>query len=1092
MSEINYKSDIVEVVVKANIIELNITNSILGGTGGGGSSVSVLDDLTDVTISSAASGDYLRYNGTVWVDSTLQAADLPSSIDASKIADGTISNAEFQTLNGVSSAIQTQLDGKAASSHTHVISDVTNLQTTLDGKAASSHTHAISDVTGLQTALDGKAATSHTHSISDVTNLQTSLDGKVAGNLAITGATKTKITYDSKGLVTAGADIAASDLPTGIDAAKIGTGTVSNTEFGYLDGVTSALQTQLNAKASSSHTHALDDLSDVTITTPSTNQVLKYNGTAWVNDASPAGATNLDGLTDVTITAAATGEYLRYNGTAWVDDTIKAGDLPTAIDAAKIADGTISNTEFQYLNNVSSNIQTQLDGKVASNAGITGSTKTKITYDSKGLVTAGADANLDDLGDVVITTPTSSQILSYNGTNWVNTTPSTGGTVTSVSVVSANGLAGTVANASTTPAITLSTSITGVLKGNGTAISAAAAGTDYQAPVTLTTTGSSGAATFTSNTLNVPNYTLAGLGGFSNPMSASGDTIYGGVSGAATRLAGNITTTKQFLSQTGNGTASAAPSWSTVTKSDVGLANVENTALSTWAGSTNITTLGTIATGTWSATTIGVTKGGTGLTALGTANQLLRVNAGATALEYFTPSYLTAAITSLNGLTGSVQTITNDTNVTVTSSGTAHAIGWSGSLAVGRGGTGLTALGTANQLLRVNAGATALEYFTPSYLTANQTITLSGDVSGSGTTSIAVTINAGAVAYADIQNVAANTFLANATGTAATMQEISTARIPLFSTAITGTPSSTTYLRGDGSWSSISGSGITTLNTLTATTQTFATGTTGTDFNISSATSTHTFNIPDASATARGLITTGAQTIAGAKTFSSTPTVSTFTTAGGILYTSAAGLLTQNTGAVFTFPSGGYLLTMGVGAGSSQIIFNYGSGNGGDFTGSLTGTMQMSFGFNNTAAYGGTANASSGRMVYFYDRIDAKNIMGISTNGFIKGESTSLYTFWAERPAALVTGVKITSNGDLTMSDAKNFILGSTTGNKIGTATTQKIGFWNAAPIAQPTTAVAAATFVANTGTAVNDASTFDGYTMKQVVKALRNAGLLA
>ena len=47
------------------------------------------------------------------------------------------------------------------------------------------------------------------------------------------------------------------------------------------------------------------------------------------------------------------------------------------------------------------------------------------------------------------------------------------GTVTSVSVTTANGLAGTVATATTTPAITLSTTVTGVLKGNGTAISAA-------------------------------------------------------------------------------------------------------------------------------------------------------------------------------------------------------------------------------------------------------------------------------------------------------------------------------------------------------------------------------------------------------------------------------------------------------------------------------------------------------------------------------------------------------------------------------------------------------------------------------------------
>ena len=56
------------------------------------------------------------------------------------------------------------------------------------------------------------------------------------------------------------------------------------------------------------------------------------------------------------------------------------------------------------------------------------------------------------------------------------------GTVTSASIVTANGFAGTVATATTTPAITLTTSITGVLKGNGTAISAAVAGTDYVTP----------------------------------------------------------------------------------------------------------------------------------------------------------------------------------------------------------------------------------------------------------------------------------------------------------------------------------------------------------------------------------------------------------------------------------------------------------------------------------------------------------------------------------------------------------------------------------------------------------------------------------
>lgn len=91
--------------------------------------------------------------------------------------------------------------------------------------------------------------------------------------------------------------------------------------------------------------------------------------------------------------------------------------------------------------------------------------------------------------------------------------PASAGTVTSLSVVSANGFAGTVANPTTTPAITLSTTVTGLLKGNGTAISAATANTDYQSPITLTTTGTSGAATFTSNTLNIPQYAGVGSSG---------------------------------------------------------------------------------------------------------------------------------------------------------------------------------------------------------------------------------------------------------------------------------------------------------------------------------------------------------------------------------------------------------------------------------------------------------------------------------------------------------------------------------------------------------------------------------------------------
>lgn len=76
--------------------------------------------------------------------------------------------------------------------------------------------------------------------------------------------------------------------------------------------------------------------------------------------------------------------------------------------------------------------------------------------------------------------------------------------------------------------------------------------------------------------------------------------------------------------------------------------------------------------------------------------------------------------------------------------------------------------------------------------------------------------------------------------------------------------------------------------------------------------------------------------------------------------------------------------------------------------------------------------------------------------------------------------------------NAANITTDTSTGMKIGTATAQKLGFWNTAPNIQPTTAITAATFVANTSAIADDSATFDGYTIGQVVAALRRAGLLA
>jgi hypothetical protein len=92
----------------------------------------------------------------------------------------------------------------------------------------------------------------------------------------------------------------------------------------------------------------------------------------------------------------------------------------------------------------------------------------------------------------------------------------------------------------------------------------------------------------------------------------------------------------------------------------------------------------------------------------------------------------------------------------------------------------------------------------------------------------------------------------------------------------------------------------------------------------------------------------------------------------------------------------------------------------------------------------------------------------------------------------LVEVLRLDDTQQLVITDASNISLGTTTGSKLGTSASQKLALWGATPVVQPTTAVAAATFVANTGTALNDASTFDGYTIKQVVKALRTIGALA
>jgi hypothetical protein len=94
------------------------------------------------------------------------------------------------------------------------------------------------------------------------------------------------------------------------------------------------------------------------------------------------------------------------------------------------------------------------------------------------------------------------------------------------------------------------------------------------------------------------------------------------------------------------------------------------------------------------------------------------------------------------------------------------------------------------------------------------------------------------------------------------------------------------------------------------------------------------------------------------------------------------------------------------------------------------------------------------------------------------------------------TGVT-TFAANVTLS-TKNIITDTTTGTKIGTATSQKLGFFNATPVVQQATTGTTTGFTAGAGTAVLSDSTFTGgtgsaaYTIGDVVKALKNLGLLA
>lgn len=134
----------------------------------------------------------------------------------------------------------------------------------------------------------------------------------------------------------------------------------------------------------------LAGLSDVSLTTLSSGQVLKWNGSQWVNDSdlnSGIGSVSLNDVLDVVITAPASSQVLSYNGTNWVN-----GPITLSLD---------------NLSNVSA---------------IAPSPGDLLIYNGVEWASAPLSLSLDSLNDATVTSPLIGDVVKWSGTAWVNGT----------------------------------------------------------------------------------------------------------------------------------------------------------------------------------------------------------------------------------------------------------------------------------------------------------------------------------------------------------------------------------------------------------------------------------------------------------------------------------------------------------------------------------------------------------------------------------------------------------------------------------------------------------------------------------------------
>ena len=153
----------------------------------------------------------------------------------------------------------------------------TDLTTGLNGKANSSHTHAMDNITGLQTALNGKANSSHTHTMANITDLPSAMNAKA--NLAsptFTGAPKAptpaQTVNDTTIATTAYVKLAIAALVGSAPAALDTLEELSNALAGDAN-LKKTLLTEIGKKANASHNHTMSQITDFEIKNLSTEDL---------------------------------------------------------------------------------------------------------------------------------------------------------------------------------------------------------------------------------------------------------------------------------------------------------------------------------------------------------------------------------------------------------------------------------------------------------------------------------------------------------------------------------------------------------------------------------------------------------------------------------------------------------------------------------------------------------------------------------------------------------------------------------------------------------------------------------------------------